>query len=430
MSVSCQNFHQISLRGASAGPFPLTWGQGNMWESINALGSKSGRLNMSWTFPVSHSVSVPDALARIEACLSQFDIFRVAFAKDRTEQHFKDEASVGVYVRDSPMSEVRTTPFDMHEAPIRIELVNRDGFVIRVRLVLWHLAFDGGAYHPLTRRLSDAIEGRGSTPPALQTETLVKHEQSAASVRKSDAVIDYWARTAARLPPGCGLLSTTSGSYSVIAIRSRAIAIAAQVLAAKSSASASGIVLAALARTIGHHIDQELSAMLLVCNNRMRRNLSDFVGQTIGNGLLLLPDEGPRESFLSYAEAVHSRALSAYSRARYDCIKWRGILADLSKKGDATDLSYYFNDVRIDRTSWEGLEEKIYELRQGVEQETSIQVVEQREMSDASLFANLDSAGQECVVELACNDSRIPPDEATALLAALEESLIEEALAA
>lgn len=429
MHVGSSEFHKISLRGTQAGPMPLTWGQGNMWESIVTLGPQSRRLNMSWQFPVENPVRVRDALIRIQNCLTRFDIFRVAFDRERTEQTFRAEAGVEVRVSETAHTGLRIRAFELDEPPIRLELLHRDGVVTHVWVVLSHLAFDGGACDPLTLHLRDAVEGRGLPAPGTQTEAMVAHERSDESVRKSDAVISHWVRTATRLPPGRGLMSTVPGSYSVVTIRSRAIAIAAEVLSRKSRVSVSGVILAALTRSIRREINRDLSTMLLVSNNRMHPHLSRFIGQTIGNGLLLLPDEEPGDPFLPYAKSVYSRAVTAYSQGRYDCIKWREVLGDISARGLATDLSYYFNDIRTDRRSWQGLEKLAGELKRGVTRQTSIEIGEPRDMSDATLFANLDSDGQECLIEVVCDDSRVPTAAATAALTALEALVVTEALA-
>jgi len=126
---------------------------------------------------------------------------------------------------------------------------------------------------------------------------------------------------------------------------------------------------------------------------------------------------------------IYSRTLSAYAHARYDTLKWREVLTDLSVRGLATDLSYYFNDVRVARRAWQGLETRIGELSHGIERDTSIEVIEQRDMSDATVFANLHDAGPEFLLKVVCDESRISPDDAVGLLAALEALLVEEALA-
>ncbi|WP_132838655.1 hypothetical protein [Streptomyces sp. BK205] len=400
-----------------------------MWESIVALGPESNRLNISWAFEVNTPLRVPEALVRIERCLARLDIFRVAFDEQRMEQTFQGKSVVGVHVTDAHIAELRTKAFGIGDVPIRVELIREKGLVTYVAVVLSHLTFDGGVYYPLMRRLRDAVEGREPSAASIQTEELIRYERSAEGVRKSDAIIDRWVRAARRLPPGRGLMPTTAGTYSVVAIRSRALAIAAQVLAVRSGVTVSGIVLAALTKMARRHVEPQLSAILLVSNNRMQPRLLDFVGQTLGNGLLLLPNGNSGEAFLSYAKVIYSRAIAAYLHARYDCVRWRHVLAGLSARGQAADLSYYFNDVRIERDSWLGLEDRATELRQGVRQETSVEVVERREMSDATFFANLDSVGQECLIKLVTDDNRIPPEDAVALLTALEDLLVEEALA-
>ncbi|WP_369174962.1 hypothetical protein AB5J49_46875 [Streptomyces sp. R28] len=427
MKVENDAFCELTLHGPETGPFPLTWGQGNMWESIVALGSRSSRLNISWTFAVKNGVRVPDALTRIRNCLAQFDIFRVSFDEQRVEQTFKEKADVRVYVSEAPTAAIRENPFAFDETPIRLELLHAGGLVTHTSVVLSHLAFDGGACRPLTGILRDAIEGHGVPAQGMQTEELIGYERSAAGVRRSNAVIGGWVSAATRLPPGRGLLSTTAGADSVISIRSRATSIASQTLSLRIGASASSVILAALARVVRQDFYSGLSAMPLVCNNRMQPGLSEFIGQTLGNGLFILPERVDAE-FSSYVRNAYSRALGAYRRARYDCFEWRNVLTDLSAKGLATDLSYYFNDVRAERDPWAGLENQMSELRAGVTRPTSIETVEWRGMSDATCFASLDSIDQDCLLTLVCDDSQISESDAVGVLETLEDLLVKEAL--
>jgi len=297
----------MELRGPEAGPFPLTWGEGNMWESMLAFGPRSNRLNPAGISRVKHPVRVRDALPRIERDLNQFDILRATFDEKRVEQTFQGQARVGVLVCDTSVFPERgrelesgglhtflgagfpMAAFDLCEAPIRIGLLHLDGIITHLILLLSHLPFDGAAYPLLMRPLLAAVEGREVPAPGMRTETLLQYEQSAESVRGSDAVIRRWIDTATRPRPGRGLMSTTVGRYSMIALRSRAAAIAAQVLAVRTRTSTTSVALAALTKTIHRHVDRELSAMLLVCNNRWQPQLKNFVGQTLGTGCCRFP---------------------------------------------------------------------------------------------------------------------------------------------
>ncbi|MFD7137108.1 hypothetical protein [Streptomyces sp. NPDC059894] len=447
MAVGDSESHSLSVRGAEGGPMPLTWGQGNMWDSMAALGSSSDRLNISW--PISSlkdGISVSGALDRLRGLLSSLDIFRASFDTERVRLTFRGEADIEVRVTEAPAdaapvrhgyntrkdpacAELASGAFGMDEPQIRLGLHHAGGIVTQINVAMSHLAFDGGAHRPLDRLIRHAVEGRDTCALGMQTAELVAYEQSADQVRRSDAVINGWSASSARLPPGRGLMSMTPGAFSVTILRSRAAAVAVEALALRHGVSASGVVVSALTRTIRRHVDSELSALLLVCNNRSHPKLTDFVGQTIGNGLLVLPDDRPGDPFAAYAKNIYARTITTYSRARYDCIKWRATLAELTAKGLATDLSYYFNDVRSDRGVWAGLESGLPDLKAMLE-ESSITTVGRRDMGDATLFADLGSDGHELILQVVCDDTRIPPADAASALAALENLLVTEALEA
>jgi len=419
-----------------------------MWESILTFGPRSSRLNFGGTSRLRQPVRMAEALARIERYLSQYDIMRVAFDEKRVEQTFQSQSTIGVFLCDASalpdrersvktaqfqlLAEAgfRLDAFDMDEAPLRLGLLHTGGFVTDVQMLMSHLPFDGVVYRLLASPLVDAIEGRSVPVTGQQTEALIRQERSEQGVRRSNAVIDHWVAAATRLPPGRGLMGTTAGSYPVVALRSRAAAIAAQTLTVSTRTSTTSVIVAALTRSMRRHLDPRLSAMLIVSNNRWQPGLREFVGQTLGNSLLVLTRDDDGKDFGPYVGAVHSRAVMAYSHARYDTIRWREILIGLSQRGEATDLSYYFNDVRFKRDAWRGLETRSDELRAGIAHRTSTEVIERRDMSDATLFANLHDAGEECLLTLVCDETRIAPSVAVVVLTAVEALLVEEALAA
>ncbi|MFI5571305.1 hypothetical protein ACIA6T_29000 [Streptomyces sp. NPDC051740] len=448
MAVVDSESHSLSLRGAEQGPMPLTWGQGNMWDSMTALGPSSDRLNVSW--PISSlkdGISVAEALDRLRGLLSSLDIFRASFDTERVRQTFQDEARIEVRVteaqadaapvrhgyntrKDPACAELASRAFGMDEPQIRLGLQHVGGIVTQINVAMSHLAFDGSACRPLDRLLRDAVEGRETRALGMQTADLVGYEQSADQVRRSDAVIDGWLASSSKLPSGRGLMAMAPGAFSVTILRSRAAAVAVEALALRHGVSASGVVVSALTRTLRQHVDSELSALLLVCNNRSHPKLTHFVGQTIGNGLLVLPSENRGgDRFAEYTKNLYARTITTYSRSRYDCLKWRDALTDLTAKGLATDLSYYFNDVRSDRGVWAGLESGLPDLKALLE-ESSITTVGRRDMGDATLFADLGSDGEELILQVVCDDTRIAPATAASALATLEDVLVTESLKA
>lgn len=444
MSVGDRELRSLLIQGSDGGPMPLTWGQGNMWDSMTALGSESERLNVAWSIPLKGAVTVTEALDRIGHLLSCLDIFRVSFDVERVEQAFRSDAGIEVRVtevaadaasarrevntrKDPACVDLASKAFGMRESPIRLGLQHVRGIVTQIDVAMSHLGFDGSSCRPLDRLLRDAVEGRGISAVGMQTGELVEYEQSADQVRRSDAVINGWLAASSRLPPGRGLMAMTPGRYSVTILRSRAAAVAVQALAVRHGVSASGIVVSALTEVIRRHLYSELSALLVVCSNRSHPRLTDFVGQTIGNGLLVLPSQDPGGRFADYAKKTYARTLLTYSRARYDCLKWRDALTDLTARGLATDLTYYFNDVRSDRGTWSGLERRLPDLKVLLE-ETSIATVGRRDLGDATLFADLGSHDQELTLQVVCDDTRISSSDVVSALTAFENLLVIEAL--
>jgi hypothetical protein len=220
-------------------------------------------------------------------------------------------------------------------------------------------------------------------------------------------------------------MSTVPGVYVVVEMRSRVAAVAARIIAVSNDLTVNSIMIAALATVIRRHVDRAVSALLLVHNNRGQNPLGQFVGLSVGNGLLVLPAEG--KELATSAREVQYNCVVAYARARYDSVRWREELSGLAAKGLSTDLSYYFNDVRLERDSWSGLEDFRDELNQRTRPGTSIEVVERRAMGDATMFANLHDSDHDCWMTVVCDESRISSDRAIGILGELEELLVTEA---
>lgn len=77
-----------------------------MWDGVVALGPAASRLNICLAFPVQGSPRVDDALLRIKALLSLFDIFSVAFSVEGVTQTFRGEVVVPVHVGETPPDRV------------------------------------------------------------------------------------------------------------------------------------------------------------------------------------------------------------------------------------------------------------------------------------------------------------------------------------
>ncbi|MGN7187571.1 hypothetical protein ACTHQ7_07500 [Microbacterium enclense] len=412
-----------------------------MWDAYTALGQEAKRYTM-WSYIVpGRAFERGEAIDVLHRVLDEIDAFRLVFDASRATIRFRDEAvvrvvtarcTVGVQLDANALREeamtnllplLRVRPFGLDEVPIRIGIVCAEDTVLQIWYSLSHLPFDGGALRALQRLLQDAFSKGVYAPTLLSTVDILRQESSLEMAEKSRLRIQGWIRHARAMRGGRGLMSMAPGSFSVTVLRSASAAAAAQQIARRSGVSTTSVVLAALSLVVREYFMPDLESFLFVCDNRADRRLRDFIGQTIGNGLVILPTYDP-EDWSGYLKGVYASTIRAYRGARYDNFRWREEMTRLSKTGDAGDLSYYFNDVRIDRRSWERLE---VDPATNPQTDSIIEKVDTLAMGDATLFANLDGNGQRMELQVTCDDSVIPPDAAVEALQAVAQVLHDKA---
>jgi len=171
VSAEHRDFHKIELRG----PFPLTWGEGNTWESILAFRPRSSRLKPAGISRVEHPVRDRDAMSRVEQYLNQFDFLRAAFDEKGIKQTLQGRTKGDIFVCDAsvfpdsgwgsesggfrafPGAGFRLEAFDLREIPPHIGPLHLDSVVRHLILMLSHPPFDGAAYPLLIRPLLAVI---------------------------------------------------------------------------------------------------------------------------------------------------------------------------------------------------------------------------------------------------------------------------------
>lgn len=379
-------------------------------------------------------------LARIGDVLERIDAVRAVFDYTKARVNIAPLANVAIYVAQvgvfGPVDLVKVAeegeevllpvlinePFGGDDAPIRIGLVCQDRTVLQLWFSLSHLPFDGSALTLLEKALFDSIYDVESSALGMSTRELIEHESSPEMINRSQGQIDRWIDRAMMMRSGRGLLSMEPGTFSVTIMRSTSVAAATHRISSRTGVSTTSVVLSAVSATVRSHFREDLEAMLFVSNNRSDRTLRDYIGQTIGNGLVMLPKPGALQ-WEDYVKRVYMETLHAYRDARYDNIEWRRSMRALSQRGLLGDLSFYFNDVRYDRKSWSRLERF-----EGLALERD-EIIEQGEilaLGDATLFANLNSDGEQLVLQFTCDNSVISPDAAATALRAVADLLHAE----
>lgn len=399
-------------------------------------------------------VAVPDVdadvdavLHRVAGLLGRYEIARTTFDRRSVRQQVHPAVRLAVPVvageGDAGTAAERLTesltegltealtaePFALPtEPPVRIGLVRRGRRVQAVSLVLSHLAFDAHAARLLREATVRAIAGRAPSQPPDQTSALVGRKASDRLRTRSDRALQHWRAAMDRLPAGAGSRIPTRGRYPAVRLRSVALAIAAQVVAVRTTTSSASVILAALLRALPEAAGIPIGALRLVAGNRHHADLAGFIGITAQNGLLVAPPAASDRAFDDLVRVTHRAALGAYSNARYDVRALNELVARRQELGTAPDLSLFFNDARTPR-GWSGLERWSSSLRSRGEREPAEPaVLAERRIQDARLFLHILPGALDCSLLLVTDADLIGAQASAATLRRMREVVLAAAL--
>ncbi|MBF9129222.1 hypothetical protein I0C86_09570 [Plantactinospora sp. S1510] len=432
----------VAAGDAASGPLPLTWAQRNMWNAIWGYGTDVSDLTLLRSIVPTHELSMTDALDAVAQVVSWYEVARTTFDRERLRQRVTPDVELPVAVRevsDDPRADavhllegLRGTPF-VHEdePPVRVGLVSDGSRVASIGLAMSHLAFDMSGVDLLRDAFAAELTAdRRATPVSgRQTSWLVTLEASEALARLSTATIAKWSAAMAKLPSGCGIVPPTPGVYTVTGLRSTALAVAAQVIAVRTRTGSGSVIIAALCTALREIMSQAPAALRIIAGNRQHRDLADFAGIALQNGLFVLPDVAGRPDFDEFVRGSHRAAIWGYVNARYDTGRLLEVVSRDQERGLAPDLSYFFNDLRSRGRDWSGLDARYAELPRLAREELAEPTrLGGHSVRDCTLFLHVLPVSTECSLRLMCNDSVLEPATAGTILRRLREIVIDAAL--
>lgn len=415
----------------------LTWSQGTMWDYTLALGTDAQVLNLRHHRPLRSPRSIEQVVAAITDFVASYDVARTTFDMTQRVQVISEAVTVPIHVRETAgdlpeagpalAADLAEKAFSVtSELPIRFGLVVDGDQVRSIATVFSHLVFDAAGRVVASALLDGCLDGIAQEVP--QPGDLVRREALGPLRDRGDATLRQWWSTLSALTPGRGLRLTVAGSFTEWVLQSRAVAVAAQTISVRTRVSTSSVILAALAAAVRSALPDAPEVMLLIASNRHHPDLSEFPGIAFQNALHVIPAEDPEKDADSYIRHTEVSAMRAYAKARYDSQRMRAVLGDMTIRGEAPDVSFYFNDTRASR-SWDGLENQTEALRAWRADDVSVTAVGNHRMRDATLFAYLLSRDATARMHMVCDDSVIPAPKAAEILQGLEGYLVRQALA-
>jgi hypothetical protein len=243
------------------------------------------------------------------------------------------------------------TGFDLErDWPVRTAVIRHLGVPTHQVTVVCHLVADGFGATVLVgevdrwRRAGHRLD---TTPDGLPPLEQARWQRSPAGQRQCAAALRHWetmlhAIPARRFP---GPVDPRRPRHWQAGFTSRALHLAAQVIARRTGTDRSTVLLTAFAAGLTEATGIHPAVVRVVVSNRFRRPLAGTMSPVSQPALCVLDVAG-----LPFDEAVAltgRRALAAYKHAYYDPNQLDALIARVGReRGEELDIACYFNERR------------------------------------------------------------------------------------
>jgi hypothetical protein len=365
----------VEFTGERAGEGPLTLGQLNIYSWMSGTPDHS-LSTLRVELPVPTVVSVDDVAEAAAVLIARYESLRTTYVPG--EQPRQRVAAVGVQLlevcslgegqwgpRDRPAVAEALVQWlcespDPTRGPVRVAVAIAPGAgdrVIACAAAFSHMAVDHDAIEILKRDFADLLGDparRQVGPPGHQPLDQAELEATSAERRRADAALNYVQEQSWRLPqylyplPG----ARTSGESLAVELSSVAAAMAVRRVAARTRASRSSVVLAAICAVVARRANYRELVLPLLSSNRFERHLVDYIGSLAQVSAVTV--EIAEKSFDELVGHTWATVMEASRHGRYDAAK-RAAMDELIEHERGLRFSYepMFNSLVPE--SWSGL---------------------------------------------------------------------------
>ncbi len=352
----------VPFHGAGSGVGELTWGQSEVWQSIQRSGVSSTIGGVSTVPP---GTTVADVAAVLRFIMSRHQSLRTRLRFDTEDgRPLQEVATCGdavlevvdcssdaAAVADAVSDRYLNADFDYAtDWPVRMAAIRCDGVVTHSVAVYLHLAIDGAGLDVLLADLAtrDPLTGEAPAPvDAVQPLELARRQRSTSALRQSEASLRHWERVLRAVPPVRFAGPTNRGEprFRMAGYRSPATLLAVHALAAHHDTDSSPVLLAAFAVALTEVTGMSPAVTLLAVSNRFRPGLAATVGQVAQASPCVV--DTAAATFGEVIARARKAALGTYLHAYYDPAR-RATLTDTvtRDRGVEVDLGCTFNDRR------------------------------------------------------------------------------------
>jgi hypothetical protein len=355
----------VPFEGDASGVGELTWGQWEIWPSLQESHSTSFSIGGWVELPPGRTVA--DIAADLRFIMSRHSSLRtrLQFAGDGRPQQAiagSGEALLEVIDGGADPAQVAADVYrrlDNRPAldcasdwPIRWAVIVSRGVATHLVSLISHLAADGAGVRVMLDDLAsrDPVTGLATGPvTAMQPLELARLQASPAATKQSEAVLRRWERLLAMVPTRKfpGPADHRRPRYWQVFYDSPASFLAVQTVAARTGVTTGTVLLAAYAVAQARLTGSNPAVAQLVVDNRFRPGFAQVVSQLCHFSLCVID-----VAEITIDEAVrraHRSAMSAYKNAYCDPLRRRGIVTRIGReRGEEPDIGTCFvNDRRM-----------------------------------------------------------------------------------
>ncbi|GAA4196292.1 hypothetical protein GCM10022252_43380 [Streptosporangium oxazolinicum] len=236
------------------------------------------------------------------------------------------------------------------EIPLRVAVITSGGVPRQVVLVTTHSAMDAAGLAVLLAEWDELLLGKPLAPvTAPQPLDVAAAEHTPAGLRRSEAALRYWEGHLRRVPRSTLTVAVdgeTDWLLPRLRVRSVPAARALGRISARTGASPSAAVLAALAVLAGVRARLRTVVVLSISANRFRPELREYVGPLAQDALI--PVEVGGDGFDAVLRGARSATMAAYQNSRFDADALIRVMEDVQReRGLFFARDIVFNDMSV-----------------------------------------------------------------------------------
>ncbi|MFF5788623.1 DUF6271 family protein [Streptomyces sp. NPDC012693] len=250
---------------------------------------------------------------------------------------------------ESSAREARVERFRLdRDFPLRLLLIARSGAPVFVALAASHAVTDVSALAVLKEEWLTLLSGDALPPlTSLSPIDLALEEASPAGLRKSEASLRYWERIIRDGPQAMFAEPGAEGTEvraPQLTLRSRRGGRALALVARRTGALPSTVLLTAWCALVAHRTDQTVCVAAVPTSNRYHPRLARSVNTVSQDALLALDVRVP--TFDALLRKAWGAALNAYRHSQFDAVAlWEMIGRATHERGSVFARDVVYNDV-------------------------------------------------------------------------------------